>query len=288
MPFRVRREVGPVKSENQDQQAQGQACGTPVREWVAPVVRWGALGLGLLAAVGMVSCATVTRTVVVLPSIPGAEFVGNQNCAQCHAETVRDFKTSSHARLMAKGDNALQLGCEGCHGPGSLHTQAGGGKHNILNPRRDSETCFACHLDKRGEFNLPHHHPVPEGKMSCADCHHPHKGSAIAGGGTHLATEKETCGKCHTAQVGPFVFEHEAIREGCTTCHKPHGSVNRKMLTERNSTLCLKCHFQQQVSAGVVRIGGRDHVASLTRGSCFSGGCHEQVHGSNIGSSLRF
>jgi predicted CXXCH cytochrome family protein len=277
-----------VKSENEEQDTQTQADGTPDRGWVAATVRWWALAVSVLAGVGIVSCATVTRTVVVLPSIPGAEFVGNQNCAQCHAETVRDFKTSSHARLQAKGTNAVQLGCEACHGPGSLHAQAGGGKHNILNPRRDSETCFACHLDKRGEFNLPHHHPVTEGKMSCADCHHPHKGSAIAGGGTHLAAEKETCGKCHTAQVGPFVFEHEAIREGCTTCHKPHGSVNRKMLTERNSTLCLKCHFQQQVSAGVVRIGGRDHVASMTRGSCFTGGCHEQVHGSNIGSSLRF
>lgn len=252
------------------------------------MVRWGALTVSVAAAVTMVSCATVTRTVVDLPNIPGAEFVGNQNCAQCHAETVRDFKTSTHARLQAKGTNAVMLGCEGCHGPGSLHAQAGGGKHNILNPRRDSETCFKCHLDKRGEFALPHHHPVPEGKMSCADCHHPHKGSAIAGGGTQLATEHETCSKCHTAQGGPFVFEHEAVREGCTTCHKPHGSVNRRMLTERNSTLCLKCHFQQQAAAGSIFIGGQDHTTRLTRGSCFSGGCHEAVHGSNIGSSLRF
>lgn len=90
-------------------------------------------------------------------------------------------------------------------------------------------------------------------------------------GGTQLATAHETCGKCHTAQRGPFVFEHEAIREGCTTCHKPHGSVNRRMLTERNATLCLKCHFQQQAAAGAIFIGGQDHTTRLTRGSCFSG-----------------
>lgn len=266
----------------------GEPAAQPARQWIAPVVRWGALAVSLVAAVTMVSCATVTRTVVVPPTIPGAEFVGNENCSQCHAELVRDFKTSSHARLMAKGTNAVQVGCEGCHGPGSLHAQAGGGKLNILNPRRDSETCFACHLDKRGEFNLPHHHPVPEGKMSCGDCHHPHKGSAIAGGGTALASEHETCAKCHTAQGGPFVFEHEAVHEGCTACHKPHGSVNRRMLTERNSALCLKCHFQQQAVGGAIFIGGTDHTTRLTRGNCFSGGCHEAVHGSNIGSSLRF
>lgn len=244
--------------------------------------------IAMVGSAAMISCASVSRTVVTPLTIPGAEFVGNENCAQCHAELVRDFKTATHARLQAKGTNAMHLGCEACHGPGSLHAQAGGGRSNILNPRRDSDTCFQCHLDKRGEFALPHHHPVTEGRMSCGDCHNPHKGSAIAGGGTHLASEHETCAKCHTAQGGPFVFEHEAVREGCTACHKPHGSVNRKMLTERNSTLCLKCHFQQQAAAGSVFIGGRDHTALLTRGSCFSGGCHEAVHGSNIGSSLRF
>ncbi len=129
----------------------------------------GALVGGVLAAAATVSCATVTRTVVDLPNIPAAEFVGNQNCAQCHAEQVRDFKTSSHARLQAKGTNAVQLGCEACHGPGRLHAQAGSGKHNILNPRRDSESCYKCHLDKQGEFRLPHHHPAPECKMSCAE-----------------------------------------------------------------------------------------------------------------------
>ncbi len=276
-----------MKLDNQGEGTEG-AEAQPTIPWVAAVVRWGTVGLLGLAAVTMVSCATVTRTVVAPPSIPGAEFVGNQNCAQCHAETVRDFHTSTHARMQAKGTNAVQLGCEGCHGPGSLHAQAGGGRNNILNPRRDAETCFKCHLDKRGEFALPHHHPVLEGKVSCGDCHDPHKGPAVRGGGTQLATERDTCGKCHTAQMGPFVFEHEAIREGCSTCHKPHGSVNRKMLTERGSTLCLKCHFQQQTAPGVLVIGGRNHVGSMARGSCFSGGCHEQVHGSNIGSSLRF
>ncbi len=260
----------------------------PVRDWVAALVRWGTLAAGVVICAVVVSCATVTRTVVDLPNLPGAEFVGNQNCAQCHAETVRDFRTSTHARLQAKGTNAMQLGCEGCHGPGSLHAQAGGGRNNILNPNRDSETCFKCHLDKRAEFSLPHHHPVLEGKVSCSDCHHPHKGNAIAGGGTQLASERETCARCHTAQAGPFVFEHEGVREGCTACHKPHGSVNRRLLTERNSTLCLKCHFQQQAGAGTIFIGGQDHTTRLARGTCFSGGCHEAVHGSNIGSSLRF
>jgi predicted CXXCH cytochrome family protein len=101
-------------------------------------------------------------------------------------------------------------------------------------------------------------------------------------------SESDTCAGCHTAQRGPFVFEHEAVREGCTTCHAVHGSVNQKMLVQRNHTLCLKCHFQQQTSGGLLVIGGKDHTSFVSRGTCWSAGCHEAVHGSQIGSSLRF
>jgi len=54
----------------------------------------------------------------------------------------------------------------------------------------------------------------------------------------------ETCAQCHREQSGRMCFEHEALREGCTTCHNVHGSINPKMLVERDNNLCLKCHAQ--------------------------------------------
>jgi len=243
---------------------------------------------GLLAGVVVISCASVSRVVMAPPQIPGATFVGSETCEQCHEKITRDFKTATHALLKAEGANAANVGCESCHGPGSIHQESGGANHTIINPKKSSETCFQCHLDKRGEFNLPYHHPVLEGKISCGDCHDPHKGPAIEGRGTSLASEFRTCGGCHTAQLGPFVFEHEAVREGCTTCHAVHGSVNAKMLTQRNHTLCLKCHMQQQTAPGRMVIGGLDHTRFVSRGTCWSAGCHEAVHGSQIGSSLRY
>jgi predicted CXXCH cytochrome family protein len=244
--------------------------------------------LGALAGLGVISCTSINRTEVAPPQIPGATFAGSESCAQCHQEIYRDFKTASHYRLKAPGDNAKNIGCESCHGPGSLHNESGGAPHTIINPRKSPETCFQCHLDKRGQFSLPSHHPVLEGRVSCGDCHNPHKGSMIVGGSTSLVGKNEVCARCHTAQFGPFVFEHEALREGCITCHDPHGTVNARMLVSRNATLCLRCHFQRQTVTGAIYIGNRDHSLFLSRGTCWSAGCHEAVHGSQVSDHLRF
>jgi DmsE family decaheme c-type cytochrome len=162
------------------------------------------------------------------------------------------------------------------------------GARLAVQPARATETvCFQCHTDVRGQFQLPSHHPVPEGRMTCTVCHPPHKGSIRRGGGTSLVSENESCLACHAAQRGPYVFEHEALREGCSTCHTPHGSVNAKLLTVRDANLCLKCHFQQ-VNGGRILIGGSDHTLRLQQGTCWTAGCHEAVHGSRVSSSLRF
>jgi predicted CXXCH cytochrome family protein len=259
-----------------------QGCATP-SFWKSFKVIFGGIALmGLLLA-----CATIKRTSMVPPQIPGATFVGSKTCEECHEDITKGFPTATHARLMTEGAGASEIGCESCHGPGSIHNQSGGEDHTIINPGKSPDVCFQCHLDKRGEFNLPHRHPVIEGKMSCTDCHDPHKGHASTML-TSMHSQSDNCAKCHTAQHGPFVFEHEAIREGCTTCHAVHGSVNQKMLLQRNAALCLKCHFQQQTAPGRILIGGRDHSSFLGRGTCWTAGCHEAVHGSQIGSSLRF
>jgi predicted CXXCH cytochrome family protein len=249
----------------------------------------------------LLSCSNfeTSRAILSPPSIPGAEFVGSSECTTCHETIARDFSTATHARLKAEGDNAKNIGCESCHGAGSLHVKSGGERRMIVNPRKSPTTCFQCHTEVRAKFELPHHHPVLEGKVSCADCHNPHRGDAVKGGGTNLPqavkgggtallSHNETCFQCHTAQRGPFVFEHEAVREGCLSCHSPHGSVNQRMLTERSATLCLKCHFQQQTTAGRIFIGDSDHTARLPQGTCWSAGCHEAVHGSQVNGHLRY
>ncbi|PTY08630.1 hypothetical protein DB347_03370 [Opitutaceae bacterium EW11] len=256
-----------------------------IRRWSANTWIFGGLAAwGLLTG----ACVMVDRPMVAPPQIAGAVFVGSNECKECHADVTHTFGGATHANLKAQGDNAKNIGCESCHGPGSKHVESGGGAGTIVNPKTSPETCFQCHLDKRAEFQLPHSHPVASGKMTCSDCHEPHKDDAVIGGGTQMASANETCFKCHSAQRGPYVFEHEASREGCVSCHNPHGTVNDKMLTARNQALCLQCHNQQQTVAGQLMIGGRDHAAFVSRGTCWTAGCHEAVHGSHVSSSLRF
>jgi predicted CXXCH cytochrome family protein len=242
-------------------------------------------------------CAPHDTVVMAPPGIAGAEPAGSEACADCHGDITRDFDTAVHSVLVAHGENAQAVGCESCHGPGSKHIESGGEPHTIVNPRKSPETCYQCHVSERGDFSLPYAHPVSAGlldlkpvHMTCADCHSVHAGDAVVGGGVSIQKQNDLCVSCHPAQRGPFVFEHEAMREGCVSCHEPHGSVNQKMLTERDASLCLKCHTQLQLPAATTTflIGGRDHSSFLTQGTCMSAGCHEAVHGSNVSSSLRF
>src|SRR6266481_5371579 len=86
-----------------------------------------ALSVSLLVLLStVISCQTVHRSVVILPEVPGAKYIGSKECEQCHDKIYRDFATADHARLIAPGANAINAGCESCHGPCSLHSDSGG------------------------------------------------------------------------------------------------------------------------------------------------------------------
>jgi thiol-disulfide isomerase/thioredoxin len=79
--------------------------------------------------------------------------VGSAACAECHAAQHDWWKDSPHGQK--------EVGCESCHGPGTAHVQAGGGKKNIEALGEDCPVCVvdalctSCHTpDKDPSWNL--------------------------------------------------------------------------------------------------------------------------------------
>ena len=131
-----------------------------------------------------------------------------------------------------------------------------------------------------------------EGRMNCVQCHDPHGGDIFkSASGLAMARLNENCAQCHREQTRPVAFEHGAMREGCVTCHNPHGSINRKLLTQNDPNLCLRCHAQNQGifnGSGTILIGSVDHTTFLSRATCWATGCHTAVHGSNVDPRLTY
>jgi DmsE family decaheme c-type cytochrome len=210
----------------------------------------------------------------------------NAPCLGCHE------KDAKRALWGGSQHDAADVACSSCH---KVHTN----HDKVLAKATQTEVCYACHKEQRSQLNKPSHHPIPEGKMTCSDCHNAH-GSAGPKLAKHDSTNT-TCYSCHAEKRGPFVHNHEPVQEDCANCHNPHGSNVANMLKARPPMLCQQCHTPH-VAGGVGAVGGQPgvyppaaagqaapainattsgkNVVNIWQGrSCTN--CHTQVHGSN-------
>ena len=213
----------------------------------------------------------------------------NGMCMNCHVGAQRlHWPGSAHENN--------QLACSDCHNPMARFSANG-----LLKKPGINETCQTCHQQQRAEFNKRSHMPLPEGKISCVDCHNPH-GSATK---ALLKTDSinDTCYQCHAEKRGPFIWEHTPVRENCVTCHNPHGSNHDKLLQAARPFLCEQCHNVADGHAGQLFQAGQTALSNRPLGaatppaalsvnprvvgrSCQN--CHAQIHGSNHPSGARF
>jgi DmsE family decaheme c-type cytochrome len=202
-----------------------------------------------------------------------AAAAADKICLTCHLNTPTQVGRlqSSHAKD--------QVACTTCH---KVH--ADGGQSLVI--RRASainQLCAGCHANVWAQFQRPDHHKLPEGAMSCVDCHNPH-GSIRPAMGQSFAANEPGCLRCHGDKRGPFTFEHGPVRfEGCGTCHEPHGSANPRMLARHDVRLvCLECHANlptanKSGTIGVVPPSFHD-LRSPRFQNCTV--CHQKIHGS--------
>ena len=208
-----------------------------------------------------------------------AALAADKICLSCH------LNQPTHIGRLQSSHAKNQVACTTCHkihanGPLGLVAR----KASAINAQ-----CASCHLTAQAQFQKPFHHRLPEGAMSCVDCHNPH-GSVRAAMTRIFAANESGCFKCHGDKRGPFTFEHAPVRfEGCSACHEPHGSSNPRMLVRQEVRfVCLECHANLPAAkpsgvSGVVPPAFHD-LRSPRFQNCTV--CHQKIHGSHVDRNL--
>lgn len=201
-------------------------------------------------------------------------------CLRCHSSTMKlnEWHRTEHGR----GD----VSCVSCHQihPDSFNEfnerstppltirnekfAVAKGSSKLLKAE-ESVLCASCHRGEAAQFRLSSHHPLPEGKMICSDCHQTHPTKKAA---SRREALKSQCASCHTEYAGPFAYEHDPVAgntgDGCAECHRPHGSQNPDLLKGFSRGICAQCHTDK----ATLHYPGR---------TCWTSGCHVSLHGSN-------
>ena len=149
--------------------------------------------------------------------------------------------------------------CENCHGPGSAHVKAGGGRGvgGIISFRpndlsrtaeENNAICLTCH--ERGDrTNWPGSTHDTRGLM-CTNCHTVMK-QVSRKFQLKTAFEPDTCFQCHKdRRAQMFRSSHMPLREGkmvCSDCHNPHGSFTEALLKKDSiNDTCYTCHAEKR------------------------------------------
>ena len=200
----------------------------------------------------------------------------DQVCLGCH------LKDPTHSSRLQSSHAKNNVSCVGCH---VVHKNGPQGIVARTAPAINAQ-CSACHTGQWASFQRPFKHKLPEGAMSCVDCHNPH-GSVLPRSIQTVMANERGCVRCHGDKRGPFTFDHAPVKlEGCQSCHEPHGSANPRMLVRQEVRLmCLECHSNRptpsKVNASIGVTPPAFHNLTLPQyRNCTV--CHTKVHGSYV------
>jgi len=179
--------------------------------------------------------------------------VSDDTCKACHASQFQTVQASKHGTRGDRRSPAGSAGCASCHGDGTAHIKAGGGKGvGIINPGSKTlaadaknAVCLTCHQKGRISWQGSKHHT---NDVACSSCHTVHKGpdKVLA-----KATQTEVCVSCHRKERAEVNRSStHPVREGrmaCSSCHNPHGTAGPAQLVKNTvNETCYTCHAEKR------------------------------------------
>jgi len=202
---------------------------------------------------------------------PGpATYVGNEVCKACHGDQFEKFSQTVMGKIFLQNprNETEKRACESCHGPGSNHVSAGGGRGvgGLITFRKNAgesakvqnEACLGCH--QRGVQTYWEASPHASRGLACVNCH------TIMTKTTdrfqlakvddktpffNKRAQTEVCGQCHLQRKAQLMrSSHMPVREGkmtCSDCHNPHGTPNPSQLNQTSvNENCYTCHAERR------------------------------------------
>jgi hypothetical protein len=173
-----------------------------------------------------------------------------EDCLFCHSgRTSREQGRSSQIEF-----REFAIGCERCHGPGSLHAEhhrnrtteaTSAGDLTIVNPRKltrelSEAICQQCHLESLVRSNVQGRtlHDFRPGLYwtdFCInyDAHRPSDQMTVTG---------------HVQQMHQSKCYIESNTLTCISCHRMHEVVSESAQIEHYRAACLSCHEEQGCS----------------------------------------
>ena len=205
-----------------------------------------------------VTLLAATRAIVFIASSPKVQndpgdltYIGADLCVECHDNKAPAITSTPHSK---SGFSALSaLGCETCHGPGSLHVEDPLVVEN--QPRitarpaaEQTAVCQQCH-DGGEQFFWKGSMHESRG-LTCTTCHGVH---------TYASEVKQLkerlvmaqCFTCHKdIRADTWKRSHHPLREGritCVDCHNPHGAQSDRMVRAALiNPQCYSCHTEKR------------------------------------------
>ncbi|MDA8814920.1 multiheme c-type cytochrome [Luminiphilus sp.] len=208
----------------------------------------------------------------------------NSRCAECHStNVVKGYDAAT--REYATTYDQIDVGCEGCHGPGSTHVkQAKNG--TVKRGQSAAEMGLQLSLAARGQWqrtaneNIAHRvTPLDEQTQvdNCGRCHSRratlgdyHYGQALLD--THRLSVIESPLYWHDGQIRDEVYVYGSFVQSkmakagvvCSNCHNPHSNA----LVAEGNAVCTQCHKQETYDAPT----HHRHLATSTGSACVA--CH--------------